>query len=507
MSGQRITERQYEVYMKLRTKFTQDIAAAKAGFSQSTASRLDRDPRPPSQKKLERRHTGGRPDPLVGLWVEEIVPLLQTTPVLRPVTIYEEMMRRHPDRDWPSMRRTLERRISQWKGLFGPEQEVIFRQEHPIGEQGQLDFTNMNKLNVTIAGKPFLHSLFHFGLVFSDWEHAEVVLGGESFTALSSGLQNALWKLGGAPRDCRSDSLSAAYTNLTSDAREDLTKRYEALLAHYGMEPSRSNRGKPNENGFIEGGHGHLKSRLDQALVLRGSRDFESVDEWRKFVDEVVAQNNARRKEFVDLERAELQPLPAHRSCDYDTARVPVSSTGGFFFRKVFYTVHSRLIGSKVNLRAYDDRLEVFLGDALVETLPRGRTPRGRGKKGHVVNYHHVIHSLLRKPGAFANLIYRDALFPRTQYRRAWEALSADLPRRKACRTTVGLLWLAHEHACEAELAAALDQTLPAGKLPDLNALRKRFAHKTHGDHPHVRVEIPAAEVYDNLLTQPEAVA
>ena len=231
------------------------------------------------------------PDPLVGLWDEEIV-LLITTPVLRPVTIYEDMMRRHPDRDWPSMRR-----ISQWKAHFGKKQEVNFRQEHPIGEQGQLDFTDINYLNVTVAGEPFPHKLFHFGLVFSDWEHAEVVLGGESFTALSTGLQNALWKLGGAPGDCRSDSLSAAYTNLTPETREDLTKRYEALLAHYGMEPSRSNRGKPNENGFIEGGHGHLKSRLDQALLLRGSRDFESVDERRKFIDVVVARNNVRRKE------------------------------------------------------------------------------------------------------------------------------------------------------------------------------------------------------------------
>ena len=156
----------------------------------------------------------------------------------------------------------------------------------------------------------------------------------------------------------------------------------------------------------------------------------------------------------MKLERAELLPLPDRRSCDYDTGRVRVTSSSGFVFRRVFYTVPSRLIGFELNLRVYDDRLEVFLGDTRVETLPRGRAPdRGRGTHAHVVNYHHVIHSLRTKPGAFANLTYRDALFPRTEYRRAWDVLSAALSVREASRTLVGLLWLAHEHACEADLA------------------------------------------------------
>ncbi len=508
MSGRFITDRQYEDYMKLRTQYTQNIAAVKAGFSSSTGSRIDRDPRPPSQKKQERRHGGGKPDPLAGIWEEVVVPLLEKQPHLRPFAILEELQLRHPDRNLGKARRTLERRMRAWRAEHGPDRDVIFRQTHPPGRQGMSDFFKADDLNVTIAGQPFAHRVYHFTLVFSGWEYAEVVLGGESFTALACGLQNALWQVGGAPREHRSDSLSAAFGNRKKDVDEDLRARYEVLCADYGMEPTRNNRGIAHENGSIESRHGHLKARLEQALLLRGSSDFETVEAWRRFIAQVVGRHNAQRREQVALERADLQPLPERRSCDYDAARVRVTSSSGFVFRKVFYTVPSRLIGFELNLRAYDDRLELFLGNTRIDTLPRGRTPdHKRGTHGHVVNYHHVIHSLRTKPGAVANLTYRDALFPRTEYRRTWEALSAAWPLRKASQAIVDLLWIAHEHACEAELAVALDQILKAGGLPDLDDLHVRFAQKTEADHPDVPIHIPTIAVYDGLLSEPGATA
>ena len=264
--------------MTLRRRHTQKIAAAKAGFSASTGARIDRDPRPPSEKKRERRHAGGKPDPLAGLWEEEILPLLMAMPGLRPIAVLEEMQRRHPERELGAARRTLERRMRAWQAEHGPEREVIFRQAHPPGQQGMSDFFEAKDLQVTVAGAPLLHRLYHFTLVNSGWEHAEVVLGGESFTALASGLQNALWQLGGAPREHRTDSLSAAFANLDRDGSEDLRTRYEALCNDYGMEPTRNNRGVAHENGAIESRHGHLKARLEQALLLRGSRDFEDVE-------------------------------------------------------------------------------------------------------------------------------------------------------------------------------------------------------------------------------------
>ena len=200
MPGRPITDQQMRYYMTLRTRHTRATAAAMAGFSTSTGYRVERDPRLPSRKKACHGHGGGRPDPLTDIWDGEIVPLLERTPDLRPITIFEEMIRRHPERDLGSARRTLERRVRLWKARFGPQQEVIFRQEYPPGRQGMSDFFDANSLAVTIAGEPLAHRIYHFTLVYSGWEHAEVVLGGESFTALASGLQNALWSLGGTGR-------------------------------------------------------------------------------------------------------------------------------------------------------------------------------------------------------------------------------------------------------------------------------------------------------------------
>ena len=155
--------------------------------------------------------------------------------------------------------------------MYGPEQELIFRQTHKPGRMGLSDFTDMNDLGIVLAGEPLEHRLYHFRLAYSGFAHAHVVLGGESFVALAEGLQNALWSLGGVPAEHRSDSLSAAFRNLDADAKKDLTERYELLCAHYGMSATRNNRGVAHENGSIESPHGHLKRAIKDALLLRGS--------------------------------------------------------------------------------------------------------------------------------------------------------------------------------------------------------------------------------------------
>ena len=275
--------------MSFRQTETASVAAAKAGFSTATAYRIKEDPRLPSQKKMPRDRR--RPDPLAAVWDSEVVPLLKSTPGLRPVAIFDEIRRRHPDIG-AGIRRTLERRIRTWRALNGAEQDIIFRQEHPPGRLGLSDFTDMGDRGVSIAGAPLDHRLYHFRLAFSGWEHAHVVLGGESFVALAEGLQNALWALGRAPLQHRSDSLSAALRNLDGDTRQDQTRRYEALCAHYGMEPTRNNRGVAHENGSIESPHGHLKQAIEDALLLRGSRDFATLDAYRRFVDEIVGRRD-----------------------------------------------------------------------------------------------------------------------------------------------------------------------------------------------------------------------
>jgi transposase InsO family protein len=482
--------------MSFRQAEPPTVAAAKAGFSTATAYRIEQDPRLPSQKKAPRGRR--RRDPLAAVWDSEVVPLLKSAPGLRPVAIFDEIRRRRPEIG-AGVRRTLERRIRVWRALNGAEQDVIFRQEHPPGRLGLSDFTDMGDHGISIADVPLDHRLYHFRLAFSGWEHAHVVLGGESFVALAEGLQNALWALGRAPLQHRSDSLSAAFRNLDDNTRQDQTRRYQALCAHYRMEPTRNNRGVAHENGSIESPHGHLKQAIEDALLLRGSRNFDTLDAYRRFIDEIVGRRNARNAKRLDLERSALQSLPVRRTTDYEETIVTVTSTSGFILRKVFYSVSSRLIGHRLRVRLYDDRLECFLGSTPLMALRRGR-PHPNGKHGHVVDYRHVIHALRRKPMALLNLVYRDQLFPRRAYQRAFEALLANDNEKQACRTIVGLLALAHDRACEAELAMALDGELDAGRLPDLDTLARRFAPNPTAI-PDVTVEVAPLHLYNELST------
>jgi transposase len=469
------------------------IAAAKAGFSTATGYRIDNDPRLPSQKKAPRGRR--RPDPLAAIWESEIVPILNAAPGIRAIAVFDEIRRRHPHLN-PNVRRTLERRMRSWRAVEGPEKEVIFRQQHEPGRLGLSDFTDMSESGVTIAGEPLAHRLYHFRLAFSGFEHAHVVLGGESFIALAEGLQNALWTLGGAPCEHRSDSLSAAFCNLDK-SDDDLTRRYESLMRHYGMRPTRNNPGVAHENGVIESAHGHLKRALQDRLLLRGSRDFEDLESYRRFVDEVLGRRNAHNRKRIELERSKLTPLPKQRTADYEETIVTVTSSGGFILRRVFYTAPSRLIGHRLRVRLYDDRLECFLGSTPMMTLKRGR-PLANNKGGHVVDYRHVIHALRKKPMALTNLVYRDQLFPHPAYRKAFEAVRASEGERRACKLTVELLALAHERGCEAALAEAIDATLHAGEALDLALLRARFG-PSPAAVPIIKVELAPLGAYDEL--------
>jgi hypothetical protein len=332
-----------------------------------------------------------------------------------------------------------------------------------------------------------------------------VILGGESYVALAEGLQNSLWALGGAPREHRSDSLSAAFRNLSRDARIDLTARYEALCAHYGMEPTRNSRGEAHENGAIEGPHGHLKNAIRDALLLRGTGQFETLGEYRGFIDEIVSRKNARNGKHIEAERAHLRPLPPARTSDYEEVPVYVTSSGGFTLRKVFYTVPSRLIGHRLRVRLYDDRLDLLIGGTHLLTLQRGRSGPD-GKHGHVVDYRHVIHALRKKPMALLNLVYREQLFPREAYRRTFHFLLERHGERLACKATVELLSLAHERGCEAQLAEVLSEHLDVGEAPDPRALGERFAPDP-ARLPEVVVRLAPLSDYEVLTEQTQGEA
>ncbi|MFM0074591.1 IS21 family transposase [Paraburkholderia sediminicola] len=492
MSGTRITDQQVRLYMSKRKHHSQEIAAAKAGISVRSARRIERDATMPSQKP--RGYWRSRPDPFADVWDTEVVPMLANAPQLQAITILRKLQDDHAGQYPDSTRRTLERRVRQWRATSGPPKEVFFPQLHEPGARGLSDFTDMAELRVTIADVQFDHRLFHFVLAFSRWEYVNVVEGGESFEALSLGLQNALWQAGGCPREHRTDSLSAAFRNLADE--DDFTVRYAALLEHYGMLGTRNNRGLGHENGSVESSHRYLKEAVDQALMLRGHRDFADRAAYDEFLREIVMRRNRRNGAAFRLEREQLMDLPVRRTTDFVEEEARVTRCSTFTVRGILYSAPSRLIGHRLKVRVYGSRLDCYLSGALVHSTPRSSRA---GDNRRSLDYRHFIDSLKRKPQAFKGLAFRDELFPREAYRRTWEQLELRLTQREACKTMVGLLELAAMDGVEAVLAARLNALLVDGNLPDLKALREEFAPR-HAACPVVNVEIPPASTYDDLL-------
>jgi len=492
--GKRISDHQVSKYKELRKQHGQEAAAAKSGVSVRSARRIERATQLPSQR--ETRWWRTRTDPFAGVWDEELLPLLRGAPALTAATLLEELQRRHPDRYGSDLLRTLQRRVRNWRALEGEAREVYFAQQHEPGRLGLSDFTDAGELGVMIVGERLLHRLYQFALAYSGWRHIEVVLGGESWVALSGGLQNALWALGGVPAEHRTDSLSAAFNNLAE--REELTRRYAELCDSYGMRPSRNNPGVSHENGAIEARQGSVKHFLDQALLLRGSRDFATLTAYREFVADVVVRVNGRVSKAVAAERACLGPLPARRTTDYEEVDARVTKFGLISVRKGVYSMPARMIGHRVKVRVYDDRIEAYLGDRRVLQTARVR-PSAQEPRPKAIDYRHLLPALKRKPGALVRWRLRDALFPRSEYAASWDRLIRELPERRAAKVMVGLLDLAASHGCEVALAAELARIEERGELPDLDQLKTRFNPRPAA-MPEVEVQLPALEQYDDLM-------
>lgn len=493
MPGKKITDHQVHKYKNHRNKLSQGAAAAKVGISERSARRIEGADALPSQHPP--RHWRTREDPLTAVWESQVVPLLKTDSLLNAVTLLEELQRRYPGQYGATVLRTLQRRVRQWRAQHGAEREVYFAQEHPPGRLGLSDFTVVDDLGVVIGGAAFPHRLYQFALAHSGWRHASVCVGGESFIALSSGLQAALWALGGVPDEHRTDSLSAAFNNLAE--QQALTRRYADLCKHYGLRASRCNPGQSNENGSIESRHDSLKTALDQALRLRASRAFEDLAAYERFVQTIVQRFNARIAKRLEVERAMLKPLPARRTAEYDELPVRVSKYAIFTIKGVQYSAPSQLIGHRLMARQYPQHIECWLGGQCVLSRPRATLKDGQ-RHPRDIDYRHLIAALKRKPGAFARWVLRDAAFPRAVYRQTWERLAAAKPEREACKTMVGLLVLAAD-GFEAQLTQELEQLIELDQLPDLPALSKLLAPPT-GEVPNVTIVLPTLAGYDALL-------
>jgi hypothetical protein len=398
------------------------LAALKAGMDTKTAQKYRQAPRLPSESFTPRTWRT-REDPFQDVW-PELRQWLEQNPGLQAVTLLADLQRRFPGRFADGQLRTLQRKIKAWRATEGPPKEVFFDQIHTPGHLCASDFTHMNDLAVTIAGEPFDHMVYHFVLTYSNWETCTVCFS-ESFESLADGLQNALWELGGVPRAHRTDRLSAAVNDHCD--KELFTQRYRALLAHYGLEAQAIAARQAHQNGDVEPSHNRFKTAVDQALMLRGSRDFSDRVDYERFLGDVAAGRNRGRTARFAEERPQLRGLPARRMDAWHRQRVRVTQGSTIRIRTNTYAVPSRLVGEHVDVHVMAEYLEVWHGAVLVE-----RRPRLRGRNQYAINYRHVIDWLVRKPGAFAAYRYRDAMFPTRRFRRAYDALLERNPARAA---------------------------------------------------------------------------
>jgi hypothetical protein len=479
-----------------RQGIAKEVAAARVGMDAKTARKYRRLGKLPSEVMVMDRNWRTRPDVFCEVW-PELEAKLQVSPGLEAKTLFVDLQRRFPGRFADGQLRTLQRRVKTWRAEGGPAKEVFFAQMHHPGRLAASDFTHCTDLGVTINGSPFVHMIYHFVLTYSNWETGTICFS-ESLESLSEGLQNALWELNGVPQLHRTDRLTAA-VQPGVEGPESFKRRYQALLGHYGLQGQAIQAGKGNENGDAEQSHHQFKRALDQALMMRGSRDFTSRDSYWVFARQVFAQQNAGRAARLAEEVALLRPLPSHRLEACKRLRVRVEPGSIIKVQSNIYSVASRLIGEKVEARLYAERVEVWYAQKLREQLPR---LRGRGK--HHVQYRHVIDWLVRKPGAFADYRYREDLFPSSHFRMAYDVLRKCRPAR-ADKEYLRILHLAARES-EAGVEAVLVELLKEDGRMDAAAVAEKL--RQHGQAQQVaEVTVAAVDLslYDALLDGKEA--
>jgi hypothetical protein len=493
-----VTDQQVRRLFAMKNKYEHQYQAADAaGISSKTASKYLKNNKLPSQCKIN--HTWPtRQDPFADDWDYVVKLMEETQATLEAKTIFEYLQRAYPGKYHNGQLRTLQRRIKAWRALYGPSKEIFFSQIYYPGQWACSDFTSMNHLNITIAHQPFEHLFYHFVLCYSNWQAGRICFS-ESFESLSLGIQDALWKLGGVPVLHRTDNLTSAVHKVGHP--DVYTDKYRGLSSHYGFESSKTNPASPHENGDVERSNGLFKNAVDQSLIIRGSRNFDTIEEYEKFLQKIIGRMNANCHKRFAKEIEALKELPNLRYDDYETRECKVGRGGTFRLLHNTYSTHSRLVGEKIKVRVYADDLQIWYAQRHIETLPRLR-----GENGHCINYRHIIDRLVRKPGAFENYRYKDAMFPTSQFRIAYDILRGSCSIRQTSKEYLKIL----------ELAAKEDESLVNEALRLLINLEEELgfekvkqivdSKQKAPDPTEVHIEQVDINYYDALLETPECV-
>lgn len=489
------TDAQVRLMMKERTTGrSQEQAAVKANVkSRKTMAKYERVGQLPSELKQPRSYRT-RADPFAEVW-PEVEQMLQVTPELEAKTVFAWLCEQRPGQYQAGQLRTFQRRVADWRALH-QDKVAILSQVHRPGEVMQTDGTWLTELGVTIRGQGLKHLLIHCVLPYSNWEWGAIGQS-ESLLALQRGLQSSLLKLGYVPVYHQTDNSSAAVCRVSGQAgREPVyTQGYLDLLSHFGLKPRTIAVGCPQQNGDIEASNGGIKQALAQQLLLRGSRDFDSLADYEAFVGRVMSHRNQARQQRLQEEIAVMPPLNASPLWPYQEIRLKVNRGSLIRVQHNVYSVPTHLIGQEVRVRIFEWHLEVYYRDIQVEWLPRVV-----GQNKQQINYRHLIDSLLRKPGGFRDYRYRDALFPTVVFRQAWEQLNQWYSPRKADLIYLRVLRLA-AHTLESEVADILTGLLAGPQRWDETDVEQLLQPPLRRV-PHLTISPVDLAHYDRLLTE-----
>lgn len=467
-------------------------AARRANMDRKTARKYAASGQLPSAMSTPRTWRT-RENPFEADWAA-MAAMLSDAPELEGKALFEFLMAAKPGRYQPGQLRTFQRLVKRWRATSGPDKEVFFSQLHKAGEALQTDFTHGTELGVTLRTEPFPHLLCHVVLPCSNWQWATICRS-ESMAALRKGIQAALFRLGRVPTWHQTDNSTAATHDLPGGKR-GFNNDYVDLVEHFGMKPRTTGVGKKEQNGDVESLNGALKRGLKQHLLLRGSSDFDTVADYQRWLEAVVDAANALRADAGAAELAHMRPLVASRLVEYTVTDVRVTTWSTIRVKHNAYSVPSRLIGERLRVHAYDDRLDVFFAQKLQLSLPRML-----GRNGHRVNYRHVIWSLVRKPGAFQRYRYREDLFPSVAFRHAYDALCAHLGHgRSADLAYLRVLHLAAS-TMESDVELALQVLRDEGVTPTMDELKSLLTPEKPAT-PMLEAPTPDLTAYDALLLE-----
>jgi hypothetical protein len=483
------------LFKEFKSSKNKKLSALKTGMDRKTAAKYIKKNKLPSEL-VSVRNWRTHPDKLLPIW-DDALSFLESEPDLEASSLFEHLLDMHPDKLQETQLRSFQRKVKEWRIKYGADKEIFFDQITVPGKMAQVDWLDMNQVKIIIEGEHYKHKLIHFTLNHSNIESATICKS-ESVVAIKNGLRDFLYNVAGkSPQVLQIDNSSAATHRLIKDqSKRVFNDEYLEILKYYNIIPQKNNIRKPNENGVVESQNGHLRNKIEQMLKIRGSKSFSSLVEYNIFIDKIITKLNKRRELKFQEELPHMNAIPSSPLPDYQELYVTIRNRSTVNIKNMTYSVPSKLIGSKLKAKIYEDKIELCSGRNIVYSLPRLF-----GTRSVLINYRHVINSLIRKPGAFENYTYKEELFPTQNFRNLYERLieDKDINHRSSNLEYLRILKLAADNI-EEDVDTAIAMLISSNELPlTVDTISNLILDKSVLELDDMNI-FPDLNIYDHLF-------